>query len=106
MINFNKKTIEINCLLEYLKLLQNMSNDVCWKNEMDDFNRSISIVMLSLFECLWFHDGGQLVMMKRIDPIECETNLSSCNRNTSERHDTECWLCMSEFSKKVTMKCV
>ena len=43
------KTIEINCRRERLKLFQNLNNEVTCKTDTDDFYRSISVVILSVF---------------------------------------------------------
>ena len=43
------KTIEINRRREHLKLLQNLNNEVTCRTDTDDFYRSISVVILSLF---------------------------------------------------------
>ena len=48
------KTIEINCRREHLKLLQNLNNEVTCKTDTEDFYRSTSVVILSLFIFLCF----------------------------------------------------
>ena len=49
------KTIEINCRREHLKLLQNLNNEVTCKTDTDDFDRSISVVIITLFIFLWLN---------------------------------------------------
>ena len=51
------KTIEINCRRERLKLLQNLNNEVTCRTDTDDFYRSISVVILSLFVFLTVIDN-------------------------------------------------